>query len=69
MATATTEITQGGVERLLREIAGYLGAVEAFRAEGVEPCWANDETLPEWWLAEWRVECSADAGRGQLEVA
>ena len=37
---------------LLAEIERYLATVDAFRAEGAEPTWANDETPPAWWLEE-----------------
>jgi hypothetical protein len=37
---------------LFDEIVRYLAAVDTFRAEGPEPAWADDQTLPEWWLEE-----------------
>ena len=40
------------VGRLMWEIERYLEAVRAFRAEGVEPRWLDDEALPDWWLEE-----------------
>jgi hypothetical protein len=37
---------------LVTEIERYLETVDAFRAEGAEPTWANDEAPPAWWLEE-----------------
>ena len=34
------------VEALMEEIAGYLAAVELFRAEGHEPRWRVDPIVP-----------------------
>jgi hypothetical protein len=31
------------IEELMREIERYLAAVEAFRSEGHEPCWAGEK--------------------------
>jgi hypothetical protein len=40
------------IAHLLEEVARYLAAVDTFRAEGVEPVWADEQALPEWWLEE-----------------
>jgi hypothetical protein len=40
------------IAHLLEEIVRYLAAVDTFRAEGVEPVWADERALPEWWLEE-----------------
>ena len=39
------EPTEAVVMRLLDEIQRYLAVVDAFRAEGVEPVWADEEAL------------------------
>ena len=54
--TANIETATGtDVVDLIGEIERYLAAVDAFRAEGVEPTWASDEAVADWWLGEWRV--------------
>jgi hypothetical protein len=44
----TTEApTRSDLQLMLREARRYLRAVDAFRAEGCEPCWRPDrEPLP-----------------------
>jgi hypothetical protein len=39
------EPTEAVVVLLLDEIKRYLGVVDVFRAEGVEPVWADEEAL------------------------
>jgi hypothetical protein len=57
MSTATLPtIRREDMALLEHEIEAYLTAVEAFRAEGAEPDWADDEALPDWWRAEWRPD-------------
>ena len=63
-AETTEELSQGDVDELVLEVERYVAAVEAFRAEGCEPAWADDEALP----ACWRLEWPEPAGRELLSV-
>lgn len=65
MADQLQDVTAEAVEQLLEEIERYLAAIDAFRAEGAEPTWAEDEALPEWWLAEHLLDGASE----QIEAA
>jgi hypothetical protein len=34
------------LDQLMREVGSYLRAVDVFRAEGLEPTWRSEQTVP-----------------------
>jgi hypothetical protein len=56
MHPETDTPTARELEELFAEIDRYLDTVSLFRAEGLEPRFANDEALPDGWALEWGTD-------------
>ena len=44
--TTTAQLSERDLTELVREVERYLATVDAFRAEGCEPAWRAEASLP-----------------------